>query len=539
MNVVTSSQSFTGAFCEYATMDYLSVALSLVAVLVSLYYFVTRNHNLFKKHGIVHVPPTPLLGNMGSFVKRQISMADLIVNVYQLDPKAKYVGFYEFLTPIIVLRDLDLIKAVSMKHVEQFPDHRPMVDRKVDPMLGGTLFLLNGDQWKDHRNMLSPTFTSSKIKTMFKLMSECASRFAEHLPEEQREIEMKGLLTKYTNDVIASCVYNASVDSIKEPDNAFYVYGKIGTSMATFKKSTMMLVHRNAPWLAELLRLRILDSYVAKFFHDQVADQVETRKRTGARRSDFLQLFMDSNKKREPGREMTVEEMASHAFTFFLGGFESVSAQTSIVAHLLAENPDVQERLQQEIDETLMNNNGELNYDTLHEMKYLDAVISEALRLFPIATFTDRMCVKDFELPPARPGDKPFTVKPGMNVWIPVIGIHRDPNYYENPLKFDPDRFYENHKTSSSNTGAYIPFGLGPRMCIGNRFALTKMKVLLCYILAKCSVKLTPRTITPLQFEKGVINTTGENGFWLAIEPRKSSYCFSTDSASPAPGDVP
>lgn len=534
MKIVTLSQLLAGALREYTTMDCLSVALSLVAVLVALYYFVTSNHNLFKKHGIAHVPPTPLFGNMGSFVKRQITMADLILNAYQLDPKAKYVGFYEFLTPIIVLRDLDLIKAVTMKHVEQFPDHRSMVNRKVDAMLGGSLFMLNGDEWKDHRNVLSPTFTSSKIKTMYKLMSECAIKFAEHLsilPEEQREMEIKGLLTKYTNDVIANCVYNASVDSINEPNNVFYVYGKISTSVATFKKSVIILIHRNAQWLAELLQLKVLDSYIGKFFYDQVADQVETRQRTGARRSDFLQLLMDSNKKKESGKELTVQEMANHAFGFFFGGFDTVASQTCVAAHLLAENPDVQERLQQEIDETLENNNGELTYDAMHEMKYLDAVISEVMRLFPIATFMDRMCVKDFELPPARPGDKPFTVKAGMNVWIPVIGIHRDPKYYENPLKFDPDRFYENHKAVTSS-GAYMPFGLGPRMCIGNRFALTEMKVLLCHVLAKCSIKLTPRTITPLQLEKGVINTTGRNGFWLAIEPRKS---FSDVSAGLVP----
>ncbi|CAD1473279.1 unnamed protein product, partial [Heterotrigona itama] len=287
-------------------------------------------------------------------------------------------------------------------HEEQFSDHRPLVNRKVDPMLGGMLFMLNGDQWKNHRNMLSPTFTSSKIKTMFKLMSECASRFAEHLSnlsKEQREMDMKVLLTKYTNDVIASCVYNASVDSIKEPNNVFYVYGRICTSMATFKRSMMFLVHRNVPWLAELLQLKFVDK------------TVETRQRTGDRRSDILQLFMDNNKKREPGREMSVQDMANHAFSFFFGGFDTVSSQTCIVAHLLTENPDVQERVQQEIDETLEKNNGELTYDAMHDMKYLDAVISETLRLYPIASFIDRMCVKDFELPPARSGDKPFTVK--------------------------------------------------------------------------------------------------------------------------------
>ncbi|KAF3430498.1 hypothetical protein E2986_13932 [Frieseomelitta varia] len=184
-----------------------------------------------------------------------------------------HTGFYEFLTPVIVLRDLDLIKAVTIKNVEQFPDHRSLVNTKVDPIIRGMLFM-NDEQWKDHRNLLSPT--SSKIKTMFKLMSKCTIRFAEHLSnlsEEQRETEMKDLLTKYTNDAIASCVYNVS--SVKEPNNVFYVCSKICTSLTAFKRSLIFVVYRNTPWLAELLQLKIVDSHIAKFFYNQVAETVE------------------------------------------------------------------------------------------------------------------------------------------------------------------------------------------------------------------------------------------------------------------------
>ena len=171
-----------------------------------------------------------------------------------------------------------------------------------------------------------------------------------------------------------------------------------------------------------------MDSHIAKFFHDQVAETVETRQRTG-RRPDILQLFMDNYKKREPGKETTVQDMANHAFSFFFGGFDTVASQTCIVAHLLAENPNVQERLQQEIDETL-ENNGELTYDAMQEIKYLDVVINETLRLYPVATFLGKMCVKDFELPPARPDDKPFTIKAGMNIWISMNAIHQGNSFF-------------------------------------------------------------------------------------------------------------
>lgn len=94
-------------------MDYLSISLSLIAALVAIYYLATRNSDFFKRHGIPHVPPTPFIGNMGSLVRRKSNLHDLINRIYNLDPDAKYVGIYEFTTPIIILRDLELMRRRS------------------------------------------------------------------------------------------------------------------------------------------------------------------------------------------------------------------------------------------------------------------------------------------------------------------------------------------------------------------------------------------------------------------------------------------
>lgn len=505
----------------------MALVLAAISIIAYYYCFVRKNFNLFQEHGILHVPPSPLVGNFGPLIRGKENVHDTIQRIYNIHPDAKYVGIFEFLTPVIMIRDLDLIKSITMKNFDQFPDHRPMFCKSVDPMLGEMLFIMDGERWKEHRNMLSPTFTSSKIKTMFVHMSECAKRFAHHLsklPEKDRETEMKALLTRYTNDVIAACIYGVNVDSIKEPRNVFYMYGRVGATLIGLKKNLKIMVHRNMPWLANLLRLNILERHVAKFFTDLVVETVEERERNGTTNSDLIQLMMDTRNKKESGKKnLTVQNMANHAFSFFFGGFDTVSSQTCVLLHMLVENPEVQQRLQQEIDETLESNNGQLSYDVIQEMRYLDAVINEILRLHPIAVFIDRMCVKSFELPPALPGDVPFTVKPGMNVWIPVKAIHHDPRYYDEPEKFKPERFLDNGK-NIIGSGAYFPFGIGPRICIGNRFALIEMKVLVCHILAVCDIKAGARTGIPLEFEKGVFNATAKTGFWLKIEPRKYSY---------------
>ncbi|OAD56184.1 Cytochrome P450 9e2 [Eufriesea mexicana] len=511
-------------------MDYLSIALSLTAVLVALYYYSTRKLSFFKDHEIPHLPPTPLFGNLGSMFAMRSTLYDLLKKMYFMNTEAKYIGVYEFQTPVIMIRDLDLIKSITMKNFEHFADHRVLVQKELDPMFSKMLFSMTGEEWKEHRNMLSPAFTSSKIKNMFQLMSRCAVRFSNYiskLPESERETDMKALLSKYTNDVIASCVYGISVDSIKEPKNVFYVYGRIGTMFTTFKKSMFLIINRNLPWIAKLFRLKMLEGYVEKFFAEIALNEIETRQRNGIHRSDMLQMFIDTNNKKESGKGMSAESMAYHAFSFFFGGFDTVVSQTCFVAHLLAENPDCQVRLQQEIDEALEQNDGQLSYDIIQNMKYLDAVINETMRMYPIAVFVDRLCLKDFDLPPTLPGSKPFTIKQGMNIWVPIIPIQIDPKYYENPETFDPDRFLEDGK-KIINSGAFMPFGIGPRMCIGNRFALIEMKVLLCHILATCSFKVGSQTTTPLQLQKGSYNLTMQNGFFLKIEPRKNPY-YSTE----------
>lgn len=130
------------------------------------------------------------------------------------------------------------------------------------------------------------------------------------------------------------------------------------------------------------------------------------------------------------------------------------------------------------------------------------------------------MCESEFELPPTLPGGSSFTLKPGDNVWFPVYALQRDPQYFPNPNKFDPERFYQ--KEVNANNLAYIPFGLGPRMCIGNRFALQEVKTVLFNLLVRCNFKLSSKTNVPMKYSKSSFPMLSEGGFWIKLEPRKN-----------------
>lgn len=138
----------------------------------------------------------------------------------------------------------------------------------------------------------------------------------------------------------------------------------------------------------------------------------------------------------------------------------------SFLAHEIAANPEVQDKLMSEINEVQAELDGKtITYDVLQKMKYLDQVICETLRMYPAAPFIDRVCLKDYDL---KYDDKVAHIKKGTMMWFPVAGLHQDPKYFPNPKKFDPERFSEENK-ANINMDAYLPFGLGPRNCIGSR----------------------------------------------------------------------
>ena len=161
-------------------MNLIFVSL-IVVVLYLIYVYIKKKLRYFKEYDIPHIPPVLFFGNMAPAYFRRKHMIDVVKDIYNFSPEAKYVGAFQSMSPVIVLRDLDLIKSVTMKNFECFMDHRSIVDEKVDPLFGLNLFQMTGDKWKEARTLLSPAFTASKMKGMFDLMVVCAENFIKHI----------------------------------------------------------------------------------------------------------------------------------------------------------------------------------------------------------------------------------------------------------------------------------------------------------------------------------------------------------------------
>ena len=220
-----------------------------------------------------------------------------------------------------------------------------------------------------------------------------------------------------------------------------------------------------------------------------------------------------------PKIEITDEDITSQAVIFFFAGFETVSLLMSFTCHELAVNPDIQNRLTQEVDETLEACKGKLTYEALLGMKYLDMVISESLRKWPNPINVDRVCTKLYTIEPKYPDEKPVHLETNAVVWLPIFGIHRDPQYYPEPKRFDPERFSDENK-AKIKPYTYLPFGSGPRSCIGSRLALLETKTLFFYILSHFEIVPVEKTQIPLVISKKQFNMTAENGFWVGLNRR-------------------
>ncbi|KAI8436349.1 hypothetical protein MSG28_004383 [Choristoneura fumiferana] len=213
-------------------------------------------------------------------------------------------------------------------------------------------------------------------------------------------------------------------------------------------------------------------------------------------------------------------DLTAQAAFFVFAGFETVSTAMTFLMYELAVNPEIQERLAREIKDHDKANGGKFDYNSVQTMTYLDMVVSEVLRLWPPAIAADRLCVKEYNLgKPYETAPADYIVKVNDSIHIPIFSIHRDPRYYPNPLKFDPERFSDENK-HNIQPFTYMPFGVGPRNCIGSRFALCEVKVMIYRLLLHMKLEPSKRTPIPVKLSTGSFNLKMRGGHWLQLRAR-------------------
>ncbi|KAK5641880.1 hypothetical protein RI129_010427 [Pyrocoelia pectoralis] len=511
-----------------------------IGLCLFVYFVLIRPFQYWTKRGVIQFSVWRLwLENLKMFLQFN-SLSDSFKVLYDAFPGVRYSGMYQITKPVLVIKDPELIKQITVKDFDHFIDHSQFNNEESDPLWEKNLFSLKGERWKDMRATLSPSFTSSKMKAMFGIMAECAENFVNHFKNDNLEtatFEFKDIFTRFTNDVIASVSFGVNCDSIKDRDNEFYLMGKLATNLSGFWRSISIFIMMTSPKLAKFLGLRIFSEKVSAFFRNVVIGNMEAREKSGIVRPDMINLLMEARKgklKHERSGEvidsgfaeerqklqLTDDDVTAQALIFFFGGFESVATLMCFAAYELAVDPFVQERLQKEVDNVLRKGNGTLTYEALMRMEYLDMVVSETLRKWPASVGFDRLCVKPYTIQPEMKNEKPVNLEKGDIVMMIMYGMHLDEKYFPNPDRFDPERFNkENRKNITPYT--YMPFGIGPRSCIGNRFALLETKILIFNILKHFDIVVVDKSVVPIKLARKQMSLNAEKGFWFGLKPRK------------------
>lgn len=464
-----------------------------------------------KAHGFLRAfgidgPSTELLwGNWNQLKEDRIAVMEEWITKY-----GKAFAFYKGTVPYVVISDVDLIQECFIKESAVFYD-RPPAALPVKPYTDMLLFL-RGPDWKHVRRVLNPSFSAAKMKLMTPIISRCVADFMsimEQKADKEEAIDVMEVAQGLSLDVIANCALAWQLDSQKKPPLAQLLRGILYEAETAFTTAFVAfpVLGQCVSWMygATLHSKRTWEII------DNVRRVVEVRRsfREGggnSRRMDILQLLLDAQNAAKPSpaaphkaEDPPAEELSpidddtllANSLLFLIAGFETTASTLSFIIHLLAQHPQEQEKVHEELMRRYPSDE-ELDYGDLQDLQRLDMFVKEALRLYPpVVLLVSRHCRADTTILgqffPA-----------GCEILAPVWHVHHDPQLWPDPFCFNPERFAP-EVSKDHHPGAYMPFGIGPKSCIGNRFALLELKAALCTLLRKFQVLPCARVKDPMK----------------------------------------
>ncbi|XP_029009808.2 thromboxane-A synthase [Betta splendens] len=531
----------------------LSVSLSLFLIFLALlYWYSVYPFSVLSRCGIKHPKPVPFFGNMFRFHQGFLNPISDLIKTH-----GRVCGYYLGRRPVVVVADPDMLRQVLVRDFSSFSNR--MTLRFATKPMTDCLLMLRNERWKRVRSILTPSFSAAKMKEMVPLINTATDALMKNLnvyAESGEAFDIHKCFGCFTMDVIASVAFATQVDSQNNPHDPFVHHAQMFFSFSMFRPIMLFFIafpSIMAP-LAGLIPNKRRDQ-MNQFFISSIQKIIKQREEQPPeqRRRDFLQLMLDARSSKEPAssehfdtanrdnelehlnqptqpqasehchrqpqephtrrlqkKTMSEDEVVGQAFVFLLAGYETSSNTLAFTCYLLAINPECQCKLQEEVDDFFTTHESP-DYTNVQELKYLEMVICEALRLYPpgfrFARDIEHDCVVNGQLLPK-----------GATLEIPAGFLHYDPEYWPEPEKFIPERFTPEAK-ASRHQFVYLPFGAGPRNCVGMRLAQLEIKMALVHLLRRFNVVACSETKVPLELKSS--STLGpKNGIFVRITRR-------------------
>ncbi|XP_071499877.1 cytochrome P450 3A6-like [Diadema antillarum] len=507
--------------------------LGVIAACIILYFLYDKwCRTYFSRQGIPGPPSIPVFGN---FTEWFVVFHDVFAGYFK--KYGKVVGVYSFRKPILLVADVDIARKILVKDFDCFVNREQ--NRLNTGIIRSSLVAARDDRWRRTRNLLSPTFANIKLKKMVPLMRDCGEVLVSVFSEREaagKPIECKDLYGGFAMDVVGSCAFGMRVNSLVNKDDPFITNAKKAFSFSI--TNPILLLSMLFPWLTPVINFfykhGVFPEDVEKFFMGVFEKTIAERNADDtSENSDFLRLMLNAHKEKDDAGHATevedgisdlaqetgwkpaqktaldMKEILGNSVGFFLAGFETTSTALGFLSYLLATNESVQDRLIAEVAR-MAPTLDDVTFEVITKMEYLNMVVMETLRFYPPGEIVERECNKDVTY-------NGMTIKKGQYIFIPTWNINHDPDLWPNPDTFDPERFSKERRANNHPSG-WVPFGLGPRSCIGVRFAILEIKVAVVCILQKYRFEPGPETeIPPKLGNLGFL--TPPNGINLRVRP--------------------
>ncbi|CAH1127610.1 unnamed protein product [Ceutorhynchus assimilis] len=485
--------------------------LALSACIIVFMFYIKKYYKYWEKRNVPIESNFFLVNNTYSVFSGKLHFGSFLIKLYQSHPEDPYFGFYILGKPHLFIRCPNVIKRICENH-EYFQDRSFFCEERVDPIVSKSVFMARNPEWRDSRQKLNTLFSPAKFKAMVpKILSHCKEM---NLSLEQYDnqiidvqITAESLITNVVSHIFlgidSQCEYDTNDNVVKTAMK--HVFGK------GWYQGLAFFVYTFAPKLVKVLKISLIhDDFIKTIVKDVMRSYYDTKDIRGTRVIDIL-AKNNINIYQESENFFDENWLVGQSSTIVLASFIPMSAFFALSLYELSLNQEYQEKLREEIFGFISDENFDETLESIRNMKYLNMVVAEILRLYPLGDFVNRNCNKDYVLQ-----ETGLKVEKGTPIMISVSAIHADPKFFPDPCKFDPGRF-ENGTKEFERAGVYFPFGFGQRSCLGGRFSLVAIKIALVEVLRKFKFEPCNETERPIMFDNRVINISPINGIKLRI----------------------